>query len=355
MAYANIDGPLAPATADEGGFLVFVNRLLQRWRLILYVALAVGFITGVILFFGPANYTSGGSFIPEAQSSTAGALAAQFGLSTGESPTESADFYADILKSRTILEPALTKRFTIPDGKSTKTGTLLDLLDIRGKTPALRIENGLKELKNLVAVVPNRRTSVIRVSMTTESPELSKMVAEYLISLVGDFNLNKRQSRARIERQFLSERVDVTRAELRHAEDELERFIESHRQYKASPSQVFISDRLERDVRQREALFTQLQSSLEQARVDEVRKTPVITVVDSARVPAKRDAKGTIGVAAAMSIAAILATILALFTLDWLQRGVAERDEQRVVLYGRLLSIWDKLRALFGRRRTAST
>jgi uncharacterized protein involved in exopolysaccharide biosynthesis len=351
MAYADIDGSVPPASADEGGFLVLVNRLLQRWRLILSIAVAAGIITGLVLILGPSQYTSGGSFIPEAQSSTAGAIAAQFGLSTGESPTESADFYADILKSRTILEPALNKRFTIPDGKGVKVGTLLDLLDIRGRNPALRVENGLREMKTLVTVVPNRRTSVIRVSVTTESPELSKMVAEYLISLVGDFNLNKRQSRARIERQFLTERVDVTRAELRHAEDELEQFIESHRQYKTSPSQVFVADRLERDVRSREALFTQLQGSLEQARVDEVRKTPVITVVDSARVPAKRDARGTIGIAAAMSIAAIMATIFFLFASDWLQRGVATGDAQRIALYERLRSIRERTRSIFRKRR----
>jgi uncharacterized protein involved in exopolysaccharide biosynthesis len=48
-------------------------------------------------------------------------------------------------------------------------------------------------------------------------------------------------------------------------------------------------DRLERDLSVRQRLFASLSETFEQARLEEVRDTPVVTVIESPEIPAQPD------------------------------------------------------------------
>src|SRR2546428_650042 len=107
---------------------------------------------------------------------------------------------------------------------------------------------------------------------------LSGLASELGLALVNTFNLERRQSRAAQEKRFVETRRTEARDELQVAEDRLKSFLERNRDYRNSPQLVFDQERLAREVALRQQLLTSLSQAYEQARIDEVRDTPVITV-----------------------------------------------------------------------------
>ena len=69
----------------------------------------------------------------------------------------------------------------------------------------------------------------------------------------------------------------------------MERFLRDNRTFASSPQLMFENDRLQRDVAMRQQIMAGLTQAYEQARIDEVRNTPVITVVQRPEAPALPD------------------------------------------------------------------
>jgi uncharacterized protein involved in exopolysaccharide biosynthesis len=169
--------------------------------------------------------------------------------------------------------------------------TLIEILEIEGDSHALRVERAVERLENQISVSVDSETGVVQLAVTTRWPQLSESVAERIIDLVNHFNLETRRSQASEEREFLSQRLSEAKRELRVAEDSLEAFLENNRRYQDSPPLRFEHDRLQRGVNLHQQLVTSLAQSLEQAKIEEVRNTPVITVVEPAEKPARPDAR----------------------------------------------------------------
>jgi uncharacterized protein involved in exopolysaccharide biosynthesis len=89
------------------------------------------------------------------------------------------------------------------------------------------------------------------------------------------------------------------------AEGRLETFLTANRQL-ASPQLVVERDRVQRDVVMQQQVVTTLMQSREEARLREVRDTPVILVLESPRVPIERDPRHTVVRAALGAIGALL-------------------------------------------------
>ncbi|HEX5830509.1 MAG TPA: hypothetical protein VFY16_05970, partial [Gemmatimonadaceae bacterium] len=79
------------------------------------------------------------------------------------------------------------------------------------------------------------------------------------------------------------------RAELRAAEDRLQAFLQRNRVYRSSPELVFEFERLDREASVRQQLVASLTQAYEQAKIDEVRDTPVITMVERPEIPVRAD------------------------------------------------------------------
>lgn len=72
------------------------------------------------------------------------------------------------------------------------------------------------------------------------------------------------------------------------AEEDLKGFLERNRQYESSPELRFQYERLQRQVSIKQEVFTTLRRQYEEARIQEVNDTPLITVIDRAVVPEKK-------------------------------------------------------------------
>ena len=107
--------------------------------------------------------------------------------------------------------------------------------------------------------------------------------------MVSHFNLLTRQTRAGAERRFVEARLQEAADSLRLVENRHKAFLQANRDFRNSPQLKFENDRLERDVQFQQQLYTSLAQSFEQARIDEVRNTPVITVLEPPDLPASPD------------------------------------------------------------------
>jgi len=289
--------PVLPSTDRTlGGGTIFgaLNALLRHRALVLACATLLGLAAGTWAFSRERVYSSASSFMPEGRQSAATGLAAQLGLVLpGTGGTESAQFYADLLKTREILGAAVTTAFTIP-GSIPRATTLVDLYRVKGRTPALRREAAIERLDDDLDISISTRTNVVTVRVTASSPELAQRLNQRLLDLLGEFNLRRRQSRASEERRFAEARVSSVKGELRVAEDRLQSFLQSNRDYQHSPSLVFSYERLQADVMLLRQVVTTLQQSAEQAKIEEVRDTPTVTLVEGPGLPVRPDPRGIV-------------------------------------------------------------
>ena len=310
--------PPRPSVGDATIFSA-LNGLLRQRALVVGCTLLLGAAGALWALSRHRVYTSVSSFMPEGRQSAAGGLAAQLGLLLpGTGGTESPQFYVDLLRSRELLGSAVTTAFTVPG--FTRPVTLVDLYDVEGKTPALRRDAAIDRLDDDLKLSPSTRTNVVTVRASASSPALAQQLNRRLLDLLGEFNLRRRQSRASEERRFAEERLSNVKAELRVAEDRLQTFLQSNRDYQNSPSLVFSYERLQADVVLLRQIVLTLQQSAEQAKIEEVRDTPTITLVESSSLPVRPDPRGTVKFALIGAFVGVFLGIAIAFVRETLTR-----------------------------------
>jgi uncharacterized protein involved in exopolysaccharide biosynthesis len=219
--------------------------------------------------------------VPQDQTAPPGALgqlATQFGLSLGRSTTASPAFYADLLQSRGLLRSVLLTRYTL-GGERPFDGTLLDYLRVRAPTIEERTFIGIKRLRSDLSVSFDARTAIVRFAVATSNPELSARIVNRMIELLNEYNLRSRQAQGRAEREFVEQQLEPLHRELVAAEEALVAFSARNRVISA-PELRAEESRLERQVQLRQQLYIGLAQSLAAARIEEVRNTPVVTVIE---------------------------------------------------------------------------
>ena len=135
------------------------------------------------------------------------------------------------------------------------------------------------------------KTGVVTLEVEAPAADLAEQLVRHALDLVNAFNLRTRQSQAAAEREFVENRADEAQRDLRAAEDRLQGFLTANRTYTSSPQLQFQYGRLERDLQMRQDVYSKLVQAYEQARIDEVRNTPVITIVEAPIRPVKPDSR----------------------------------------------------------------
>ncbi len=267
-------------------FAVGTVLLRNRWRILRWM-LFTGTITAAMVFFKPALYTASASFIPQGTDvsrSGLANLAGQFGFALpGNNQSLSPDFYAKLITSQAILKQVARDTITVVELGSRRI-PFQELYDIRDGSPERREEQGATRLSRMVSTSVDKNTGVVQLSVLTRWPSVSLSIATKLVDAVNDFNQRTRQGQAAAERKFTEGRLVVARGELRAAEDRLQGFLSTNRDFSRSPELTFERDRLQRDVMLQQQVFTSLTQALEDVRIREVRDTPVITIVESPSV-----------------------------------------------------------------------
>ena len=291
---------LTQMSDDHLTFSRWFADTLVRWRTIARVVGLMLVLAVLAVIFIPPVYRSRASFVANSSSSSKlagglaggagalGGLAAQLGMGSTLDPSESPNFYIQLMQSRELLTRLLKSRFRDPRSASLKdSAELLDLLRISQKDPQRKLELAIKQMSKDVNGNFESKTNLVWIDVDAEWPELSAAVANRTIELVTAFNKEQRTSRARTKRLFLEGRVNLARNELQSVEAKHRAFYDQNRLWRSSPELMFEEKQLQRDEDQAADLYLSLQRQFESALLDEVNDAALITVVDSAVPPRK--------------------------------------------------------------------
>jgi uncharacterized protein involved in exopolysaccharide biosynthesis len=243
----------------------------------------------------PRLYTTEAQFMPKGsrgQSQIQG-LAQQFGIavSSGDAGA-SPQFYMDLLESRPLLAAVADRQYRIRTDTGIITGNLAKIYNIRNRNPAVVKSSVVNRLRGQVDEKTSLKTGVITVNVHAKYPELAVQIAQGLLDQVNAFNLNRRQEQASAERGFIEGRLAEAQSQLSQAEDNLQSFLTENRDFRSSPSLQLGFDRLNRTVSSRQSLYNGLATSYEQAKIEEVRDLPVISVLEPPELPIQPDPHG---------------------------------------------------------------
>lgn len=309
--------------------LLALGSVVLRWRRTIIVFGLLGGILGLTRGLSSARvYKSSATFIPQGVSEAGvSSIASQFGL---RMPSSSGGWgppvYVELLRSRVLLEPLATDTIMVVE-EGRRRVALVDLLKINAPTEQQRIDYAVRKLAQIVRVDEDRKIDAVKVSVTTEWPSVSFTIVDKLVNSVNEFNLETRKSQATAERQFVDQQAAQAERALRDAENRARAFIEANRAITGSASLSLERDRLERDVALHQQLYTSLLQNREEARIREVRDTPVITVIEKPRVPVIGEARNSVRKAIIGGVTwGILAVLLA-FLVDGV--GALRRSQSR--------------------------
>ena len=310
------DGP-APAPG-EISLLRVVNVVLKHRALVLGLALLVVCVVAAVTLLAPRTYSSSTLFMPQARKmpSNLSGIAAQFGVALpGSDPGESPQFYVDLIQSREILRPVVDSSYRaagVAGGAGPRTAAFADLYRVTESDPARRREAAIRRLREAIRTTVSAKTGIVTLTVRAPDPELARGVTHHVLTLLEAFNREKRKSQAQAEREFTERRLAEVRGELRTAENRLEGFLQTNRAYRGAPSLEFEQERLARDLSFRQQVFATLSQSYEQAKIDEVRDTPVLTVIEAPEAPVNPDSRYVvIKCALALALGLLLGVLVA--------------------------------------------
>jgi len=145
----------------------------------------------------------------------------------------------------------------------------------------------IEKLSTMLFSTIDEESGLMLISVTSQSPDLSASLAESFLTQFSKRVRAIRTKRSRERLSFVEDRLREAAQELEEAEDELANFLERN-QNPTTAGLRFQKDRLERQVRFKEELYSTLQTQVSQTRLDVQRRHPVLTVVEQPVVPNRR-------------------------------------------------------------------
>lgn len=315
-----------PALSLVGLATIILRRRAVFVRVALLTTLA-GLAAG---FLRPATYTAESVFLPNTTRQAGSDLMSRLGL-TLPSSGESLAFYQDLLFSRELLLAAAGTEYRFATDESppdTIVGTLAEIYEIEAPDETRRLYAAASRLSRHIVVETNPAAGTVKLTVSAPWPELAVRINRRLLELVNQFNVERRQSQAAAERRFIEGRLAEVQRELRSAEEEAEQFFSQNRRYAESPQLRFEAARLERKIGFYQQVYSALATSYESARIEEVRNTPVITIVDGPEASVRSGGRGLILRGVLGAVLGLSLTFGYVFTVEGLERQRRRNPEE---------------------------
>lgn len=280
----------------------YSKKILQlffnKGKIIIFFTL-ISTISSFIYFTFIASpiYTSNASVIPVGDngSDLAGltGAAAQMGLSlpvNNQSTIAWDELFFEILRSKSIQRKLLNEKFTINNSlNEMKLADLiinhLGLINKNFKEKNLKIN---KYLEKRIRISKTRFSPLINIEIDSFNPKLSSNMINRLISISNNMQVNIKTRQMRQKRVFIEERILEVEEDLIGAEGRLKSFQERNRRSNQSPTLILEESRLARDVTLQNNLYLTLKTQFEEAKIEEVERTPMVEIVDEPIPPIEK-------------------------------------------------------------------
>lgn len=352
-----VDGSSAEPAIVELSPVWFMGLLFEHRRTLIAVPVAIAALLAVFWVFQDPGFEARSRFITEdAQRPLSGMSSAAQMFMNISGAGASLSLYPELIGSMEILKAAAASEYTLPteDGDTTVI-SLAQYYEIpRGGNPEARIKAAAGELGSNVQVQLNSGAGMVVLTTTAEDPWMAVQLNRTLLDLVHTWNIERRQSRARAEREFLEGQLSEAQSELREAEAALQRFLEKNRSYQQSPELLFQQNRLQRRVDMIQQRYVSMAQAYDQARAEEVRHTPFLNVVD-----APADNVRPVNTSLALRVlfglvAGFLIAVTIVLVREYLAYDRRRRPEEYERLHQRVASTWRPLAAQLRRSRPRS-
>jgi len=211
-------------------------------------------------------------------------MASMFGMNMGGG--ESTFHIPDIINSRTLQSKIIDKKWDI--GLDRAPADLISFWEINANNKfsrdagdrSLELETfAFERLSNRISVKESK-TGLIKVDVLMERPELSAQIANYIYSGVVEFTNANHTKTSKFNRNFIEKRQAEVKDILNNAENKLKDFRSKNRKVIDSPQLQLELERLLRDVEIQTQIFITLQQQYELAKIEEVKETPSVVVLD---------------------------------------------------------------------------
>jgi len=246
-----------------------------------------------VLFIADPVYTSTSKIMSSSGGgiSKAVGIAAQFGLNFSPGQDEQQWEYTEIIKSRTLARSVLKRKYDTEEFGLQK--SLIQILTYGNDQPefgwdTLEIMAVEILLKQMIDVSENIKTSIYTINLHASEPKLAAEVNKSLIEELDAHQQEYNRGKTGDTRQFIEERIIDTEKELMSAEERLKNFMDRNRRIENSPALQLEQQRLGREVTVLTGVFTTLKQQLETTKIEEMKESDYVVVLDPPEVPLKR-------------------------------------------------------------------
>ncbi len=277
-------------------FKILTRVLISRkFYIISFTILSMALGLGSSFFF-KKNYNAEISLYPAKKDMMQGIsqfqnLAANFGMNT---PKNDQDFnIPDVVLSRLIANKAIRQSWIANNEQKMSLIELWKLdsapwysfiFDFNIDSTIVN-EKAIRKFKKHVQVSEDRLSGLINISTTFQDPYIAASVANFIGDQVEIYIQKENSAQSTKEKLFISERLSVVKSELQKAEINLKKFKETNRGYENSPELFMFYSQLFREVEAKKEVYLMLQQQLELARIEEVKQSPILHILDAAVPP----------------------------------------------------------------------
>ena len=268
--------------------------LAKQLKLLIITPLVFGVITAFYVLFmvGPTYVSSAKIMSSSGGSSTSQlqGLAAQFGISAPGGGGENAQWvYPEIVKSRTLAKSVLKRKFDTNEYGPQK--SLLQILTYGDEEPTVSIDtleiHGANALIGMIEI--ESQGSFYNLSVSTFEPQFAADLCAVLIEELDRHQREYKTEKVKETRLFIEGRIIDIQKELESAEENLKVFRDRNRQIGQSPALLLEQQRLTRETSVLTGVFTTLKQQLEMTKIEEVKESTLIQVLDPPIAPFHRD------------------------------------------------------------------
>jgi|GEM_PF-2757320 len=264
----------------------YLNTILTNWKKLAIFLGAVLFVSVAVLLIIPNYYISQVTILPPSGKSNLSGLmnlASELGYSSsGESIINSPQVISRIVRSRVLYE-MLAKREYIHSGKN-RAMKLNEIFKIKEKDPERIAYYTHLALNRAMTTNIDTRIKSLDISLKVNDPRIAAELVNAIVEELDNYNKLYRNNKAKSNREFVEKRLKDTGDSLAKYEEALRIFREDNRQVSQSPMLMLKLQRLARKVNISQELYLLLTKEYETAKIQEVRDTPVLDIIELARV-----------------------------------------------------------------------
>lgn len=263
------------------------DRTRTRWPQVAKVTFIGALVLAAVVFLLPPEYDATSTFMAvrdqggALESGLAG-LGASIGINIGsaESPEM---MYQELLRSRRVLAKVLV--MPLRDPQTGRTGTYMDELRAKGRTPAERMYDAIDKMRRKLSVSMDHKSGLTTVTLAGRHPGMAAAAVNALVAELQAQSLTMHAGVARANQAYLAQELDDAHAALTRAEGELTAFRQGNLRVGNAPRLLMEEEQLVRNVHTREEVYLSLTREEAMARLEQNRSTPVISVMDAADPP----------------------------------------------------------------------